>query len=37
MELLLPLLIAVLIGILAQAVGTDTTRESDPRCTSPSW
>ncbi len=36
MELLLPLLIAIVIAILAQAVGADT-RETDPRCTTPSW
>jgi hypothetical protein len=36
MELLLPLLIAVVIGILAQAAGTDS-RTTDPRCTTPSW
>lgn len=36
MELLLPLLIAIVIGILAQAAGTDS-RTTDPRCTTPSW
>ncbi len=36
MELLLPLLIAIIIAILAQVVGTDS-RQTDPRCTSPSW
>jgi hypothetical protein len=36
MELLLPLLIAIVIGILAQAAGADS-RTTDPRCTNPSW
>lgn len=36
MELLLPLLIVIVIGILAQAAGTDS-RTSDPRCTTTSW
>ena len=36
MELLLPLLIAIVIGVLAQAAGADS-RDIDPRCTTPSW
>ncbi len=34
--LVIAILIAIVIGILAQAAGTDS-RTTDPRCTTPSW
>jgi len=36
MELLIPLLLTAILGVLAQAVGTDS-RDADPRHHRPSW
>ncbi len=36
MEAILAVLLLAIIGVLAQAAGTDT-RDADPRCSTPTW
>jgi hypothetical protein len=36
MELLLAFLLLAILGVLAQAAGTDS-RDADPRCATPAW